>query len=147
MLGLVLIALALAGLTLRGLQPRHQPDRQKFCFAEWCVTPIAIRSDSRSITVQVRVSSEARMRTQRPDHPQAWLRGADSNLIGGPQPALGRAIGPGAAYLATLTFPIAPGSGCMDFTVAEGGWPPFLGLGYSPSPFTERVVWRLCLTS
>jgi hypothetical protein len=28
--------------------------------------------------------------------------------------------------------------------VSEGAWPPFLGLGYAPSPFTERASWQLC---
>jgi hypothetical protein len=143
----LLVVLALLGLTLRGLQPQHQPDRAKFCFAEWCVTPVAIQPGGTESVVQLRVSSEARAVTQRPDHAQAWLSGADGRETGGPQPGLQRAIGPGAAYLATLRFPVAATAACLTLTVSEGAWPPFLGLGYAPSPFTERVDWRLCIAA
>jgi hypothetical protein len=136
------IGVALAGLTVLGELPHHQSDRQTFCFAEWCVTPVALRQESDSIEVDLRVSSQARGAVQRPDHPQAWLTAA-GRADGGPQPALGRLVGPGDAYVAALRFRAADGV-CFTFTVSEGGWPPFLGLGYAPSPFTERADWQLC---
>jgi hypothetical protein len=141
----LLIVLALSGLTLLGLQSHHQSDRQTFCFAEWCVTPVALRAQNESIEVDVRVSSQAQAASQRPDHPQAWLGVSGGRATGGPQPALDRVLGPGAAYVAALKFSTA-GVRCFTFTVSEGGWPPFLGLGYAPSPFTERADWRLCVT-
>lgn len=146
-IALLVVIVALVGLTVAGLQPRDQPDRQRFCFAEWCVAPLALRTAGGSTVVEVRVSSDAQAAAQRPDHPQAWLRGADGRVTGGPQAALERRIGPGAAYVASLTFPLPDGSGCATFTVGEGGWPAFLGLGYAPSPFGERADWRLCAAS
>jgi hypothetical protein len=142
---MLLIVLALAGLTLLGLQPHHQSDRQTFCFAEWCVTPVALRPQTESTEVDVRVSSQAKTASQRPDHPQAWVAVTGGRAAGGPQPALDRLLGPGAAYLVALRFS-TDSAPCFTFTVSEGGWPPFLGLGYAPSPFTERADWQLCAT-
>lgn len=64
-------------------------------------------------------------------------------MVGGPQSRLDAAIGPGGHYSADLEFAITTVR-CATFTVSEGAWPPFLGLGYAPSPFTERAAWHLC---
>lgn len=130
--------------TVLGLQPHHQAGSARFCFAEWCVAPIGIQAAGDSTVVRVRVSSTALARAQRPDHLQAWLRSADGREAGGPQTDLNRVIEPGASYVAELTFRVRADARCLTFTVSEGGWPPFLGLGYAPSPFTERADWRVC---
>jgi hypothetical protein len=139
----VIATLAVAGLTLLGLQPHQQPGHTEFCFAEWCVAPAAMSDDGGSSRVGVVVRSDARGVTQRPDHPQAWLVDEAGHEVGGPQPALDRPLGPGASFTVDLVFAGAS-LGCSTFVVAEGAWPPFLGLGYTPSPFTERASWRLC---
>jgi hypothetical protein len=46
--------------------------------------------------------------------------------------------------MATLTFITSQPGTCPRLLVSEGGWPPFLGLGYAVSLFTARVEWRLC---
>ncbi len=139
----LVVVIAAAGLTLLAEQPHAQPDHSRFCFAEWCVAPLAMALAGSTTTVRVEVSSTALGITQRPDHPQAWLVDSAGRSTGGPAIALDRAIGPGASYDADLAYPAAAG-GCASFVVAEGGWPPALGLGYAPSPFTERASWRLC---
>lgn len=139
----VTAALAVVGLTVLGLRPHPQPDHSEFCFAEWCVAPTAMSGDGGSSLVGVVVQSDARGVTQRPDHPQAWLVDEASHEVGGPQPALDRPLGPGDSFAVELVFAGAS-LGCSTFVVAEGAWPPFLGLGYTPSPFTERASWRLC---
>jgi hypothetical protein len=141
---MAVVALLLLLFTWQGLQPHHQPDSARFCFGEWCLAPLGARASGDSTVVLVRVSSDARVVSQRPDHPQAWLRRADGREAGGPQPPLSGRIGPGASYVATLTFGVRPDGRCMTLTATEGGWPPFLGLGYATSPFTERVDWQLC---
>jgi hypothetical protein len=123
---------------------QHLPFQREFCFAEWCVTPTAYRPGPGSAGVAVHVRSDAKAATQRPDHPQAWLVEQSGALAGGPQAGLDRAIGPGQSYDLSLVFADGAGGACPRFLVSEGGWPPFLGLGYAPSPFTERVDWPLC---
>jgi hypothetical protein len=140
---LLVLALVLAGLTIAGTQPQQQDALARFCFAEWCVKPVGLSLAAGETVVTVEVSSTAGAVTQRPDHPQAWLSDADGKTSGGPQPDLNRAIGPQGSYSAALSFALGS-AGCADFTVAEGAWPAILGLGYAPSPFTERARWRLC---
>lgn len=139
----VALAVAVAGLTLLGLQPHQQPDHQEFCFAEWCIAPTALASSSSQTVVHVQVRSSAIAATQRPDHPQAWLVDANGRMIGGPQERLNGALGPQQEYTADLAFPVVAGR-CTTFVVSEGAWPPFLQLGYAPGPFGERAGWRLC---
>jgi hypothetical protein len=143
-IGMALVAVtAIAGFTLWGLQPHEQPGHAEFCFAEWCIAPAGLHVEDASTVVHAVARSEARGLTQRPDYPQAWLADASGRETGGPQPELNRAFGPGASFDVDLTFPVTT-TGCLTFVVGEGAWPPFLGLGYSPSPFTERASWRLC---
>lgn len=139
----VLVLLASVGFTLLGLNPHEQPDLGRFCFAEWCIAPTAITVGATGTVVRVNVSSDALSVTQRPDHPQAWVDDGHGGMIGGPQSGLNRAIGPGEQYSTDLTFASATAH-CATFTVSEGAWPPSLGLGYTPSPFTERAAWHLC---
>ena len=142
--GPLLILLLVLGFTFLGLKPHQQPDDERFCFAEWCLAPTGITVGSTTV-VHVTVSSDALSVTQRPDHPQAWVDDGSGGMVGGPQGKLNSAIAPGQEYSADLTFGIAI-KRCANFTVSEGGWPPFLGLGYTPSPFTERAAWHLCAT-
>lgn len=139
---LVLIS-AVAGFTVAGQQPHHQRDHATFCFAEWCITPTALKSSGSTTTVDVEVVSTAKSAAQRPDHPQAWIVLPQGGMTGGPQARLGGAIGPQQQYTTELQFDLAT-SECVTFLVSEGAWPPFLGLGYAPSPFTERASWQLC---
>src|SRR5262249_7381591 len=134
----------IAGLTIAAMQPQQQHGLTRFCFAEWCIQPVAARTASDQTFVDVRVASTARAASQRPDHPPAWLTDSRGHSAGGPQSLLEREVGPGETYSARLVFAGAV-SGCADFVVAEGAWLPFLGLGYAPSPFTERASWRICL--
>ena len=140
----ILMLLVIAGLTFLGLKPHPQPDDQRFCFAEWCIAPAGITASVSTTVVHVNVSSDALSATQRPDHPQAWLDGGRGLMVGGPQSKLDARIGPGQRYSADLTFAVST-TRCATFTVSEGAWPPFLGLGYTPSPFTERAAWNLCV--
>jgi hypothetical protein len=143
-IGVVLVAvIAIGAFTLAGQEPHPQNGQAEFCFAEWCIAPDRLVADEGSTVVHAVIRSDARGITQRPDHPQAWIVDAGGHEIGGPQPALARALGPAASFATDLTFPVTM-NGCTTFIVGEGGWPPFLGLGYAPSPFTERVSWRLC---
>jgi len=132
-----------AGLTLWGVQPRPQGDHAEFCFAEWCIAPASMDVRGSSTLVHAVVRSSALTITQRPDHPQAWLIDEAGRELGGPQHVLDQPVGPGQSFSADLTFASATLT-CQTFVVSEGAWPPFLGLGYAPSPFTERVSWRLC---
>ena len=140
---LIILALAVATLTVWGQQPHQQRDHAEFCFAEWCIAPISLTQRDASTAIDVEVQSQAMSATQRPDHPQAWLVDARGDLIGGPQPRLGVAIGPQQDYSTQLSFPVVT-IRCTTFIVSEGAWPPFLALGYAPSPFTERASWQLC---
>jgi hypothetical protein len=92
----------------------------------------------------MRVRSDAKATTQRPDHPQAWLLDQSGAQAGGPQADLDRQVGPGESFDATLVFPVPASQACPRLVMSEGAWPAFLGLGYAPSPFTERVQWPLC---
>lgn len=140
----ILMLLVISGLTFIGLKPHPQPDDQRFCFAEWCIAPAEITASASTTVVRVNVHSEALSATQRPDHPQAWLDDGHGRMVGGPQSKLDALIGPGEQYSADLTFAVST-TRCATFTVSEGAWPPFLGLGYTPSPFTERAGWNLCV--
>lgn len=140
---LLVASIGTAAFTLRDLQPHPQTDHSEFCFGEWCIAPAQVLASAGSTVVHAVVWSEARGITQRPDHPEAWIVDADGREIGGPQPGLERALGPAASFETDLTFPAAV-KGCTTFIVGEGAWPSFLGLGYAPSPFTERASWSLC---
>lgn len=142
--GVLIVVLIVAGLTLQGLQAHPQGDHAEFCFAEWCIAPTSIDVRGRSTVVHAVVRSSALAMSQRPDHPQAWLVDVQGRQVGGPQPALDRRLDPGQSFDTDLSFTSAV-STCQTFVVSEGAWPTFLGLGYTPSPFTERVGWRLCL--
>ncbi|HUY73912.1 MAG TPA: hypothetical protein VMW11_05325 [Candidatus Dormibacteraeota bacterium] len=133
------LAMTSAGTTIHQL-----PFRQEFCFAEWCVTPTSYAPGTGAMQVGVHVRSDAKAATQRPDHPQAWLVGQAGSRAGGPQADLDRQVGPGASFDATLVFPVPTPHACPRLVMSEGAWPAFLGLGYAPSPFTERVEWPLC---
>ena len=138
------LAALVTGLALsNALTTRHLAQQQEFCFAEWCVTPTAVESGPGGLHVGVHVRSEAKAASQRPDHPQAWLVDHFGARVGGPEPALDRLVGPGESYDAVMVFASTGGS-CLKLLMSEGAWPPFLGLGYAPSPFTESVDWPLC---
>jgi len=146
----LLLALVL-GITVVGAivavqesSPIRETGAHEYCFAEWCVTPQSTAIDIQAVTVRVVVRSDAKQASQRPDHPQAWLTDATGRPIGGPQPSLDDQLGPGDSYVAALVFQTSRPGGCPIVTVSEGGWPAFLGLGYTPSPFTTRVQWRTC---
>ena len=143
LVGLLIMVLAGAGLTLVGLQPHEQSDDDSFCFAEWCIAPAALSNEGSVSVVHVQVHSDAKSSTQRPHHPQAWLLDLQGRMVGGPQIQLSEPVGPGAGYSVDLLFAVAI-HGCSTFIVSEGAWPSFLGLGYAPSPFTEIVSWHLC---
>lgn len=140
---LIILMLAVAGLTVWGQQPHHQLGHDEFCFAEWCIAPTAITRSDSTTAVEVEVSSQALSATQRPDHPQAWLADQQGHVVGGPEPRLSGAIGPGQDYKTELVFRLVS-TACTSFIVSEGTWPSFLNLGYAPSPFTERASWDLC---
>jgi hypothetical protein len=147
LLGLILVALiaVLGGIAVdRESSPAQEADGHEHCFAEWCIAPQSSTIGVQATTVRVRVRSDAKQASQRPDHPQAWLVDATGRKSGGPQHALDGLLGPGDSYTATLTFSTSQSGACPRLLVSEGGWPPFLGLGYAPSPFTARVEWRLC---
>jgi hypothetical protein len=143
-LGIIVVGAIVA---VQGSSPLREPGTNEYCFAEWCITPQSATTDGHGITIQVRVRSDAKQASQRPDHPQAWLIEATGGQIGGPQPSLDDQLGPGDSYVATLGFNTSQPGACPMLMVSEGGWPPFLGLGYTPSPFTTRVDWRVCETA
>jgi hypothetical protein len=147
------IALALAILAVAGLMAvmfaagatiHHVSYQQEFCFAEWCVAPTSYAPGTVEVQVGVHVRSDAKAASQRPDHPQAWLVQQSGSQTGGPQATLDRLVGPGDSYEATLVFPAPSSRACPRLLMSEGAWPSLLGLGYAPSPFTERVDWPLC---
>jgi hypothetical protein len=138
----VAAALALLATHWDGGPPQAMAGVERHCFAEWCIAPVSAAAGAGSVSVQVEVTSTARAASQRPDHPQAWLALDSGRQAGGPQPALDRQVGPGESFRTVLVFKIA--GGCPALIVSEGGWPPFLGLGYAPSPFTARARWRVC---
>jgi hypothetical protein len=124
--------------------PALETGGHEHCFAEWCVAPVLSTAGTQSVTVSVRVRSDAKQATQRPDHPQAWVIDASARKIGGPQHVLDHVVAPGDSYIATMTFTTSQPGTCPTLLVSEGGWPPFLGLGYAFSPFTSSAEWRLC---
>jgi len=142
-IGALILVLSLAGLTLRGTQPHPLGDHAEFCFAEWCIAPASMGISGSTTVVHAVVRSSALAIVQRPDHPQAWLVDGQGHQVGGPQPALARPVGPAESFNVDLSF-ASTALACQSFVVAEGAWPGFVGLGYAPSPFTERVSWRLC---
>jgi hypothetical protein len=124
--------------------PAVVPGGQEHCFGEWCIAPQSAAMDSQMMTVTVKVRSDAKQASQRPDHPEVWVIDAAGRQFGGPQPSIDRLVGPGDTYTSTLTFNTPDPGTCPRLRISEGGWPPFLGLGYSASPFTATVEWRLC---
>jgi hypothetical protein len=139
----LLVAMTIAASVSR----QHQPFGREFCFAEWCVAPTSYQPNATGVDVGLHVRSDAKAALQRPDHPQAWLESQPGQSTGGPQPSLDRQVGPGETYDAVLAFPIPAPRSCPRLVVSEGAWPSFVGLGYAPSPFTERVDWPLCEAS
>lgn len=143
--GFVLLAIALAAFIAIAWpgNPAVETGGREHCFAEWCIAPQSTAIGAQTVTVGVRVRSDAKQASQRPDHPQAWVFGA-GRQSGGPQHTLDRLLAPGDSYTTTLTFSVAQPGVCPSLLVSEGAWPQFLGLGYAASPFTEKVQWRLC---
>ena len=142
---IVIAAIVIAGLFLitRPSAPVHKTGGE-YCFAEWCIAPTQVSVDTQTVTVTVAVRSDAKQASQKPDHPQVWVIDAAGRQVGGPQHSLDRLVTPGESYMATLTFRTSQAGPCPTIVVSEGGWPPFLGLGYAASPFTATVEWRLC---
>ncbi|HEY1162328.1 MAG TPA: hypothetical protein VGF78_04580 [Candidatus Dormibacteraeota bacterium] len=142
----MLLGIALAGgiaLYTQG-SPALEAAGHEHCFAEWCIAPVLSTIEAQSVSVSVRVRSDAKQASQRPDHPQAWVIDASGRKIGGPQHVLDLLVAPGDSYIATITFRTPQPGTCPRLRVSEGGWPSFLGLGYAASPFTSQVEWRLC---
>jgi hypothetical protein len=147
LLGVVLVlVIAVVGAIAvdRETSPAQEAGSHEYCFAEWCIAPKSTTIGIQAVTVRVRVRSDAKQASQRPDHPQAWVIDATGRQIGEPQHVLDDLLAPGDSYMATLTFSTSQPGTCPRLLVSEGGWPPFLGLGYAASPFTARVEWRLC---
>ena len=144
--GALALAIAVVGAIAveRESSPTNEAGGHEYCFAEWCLTPQSTTIGSQSVTVRVRVRSDAKQASQRPDHPQAWVIDAKGRQIGGPQPALDEVLSPGDSYVTTMTFNTPQPGDCPSLLASEGAWPAFLGLGYAASPFTARVEWRLC---
>ena len=144
--GVLVLVVAVVGAIAvdRESSPAQEAGGHEYCFAEWCIAPQSTTIGIEAVTVLVRVRSDAKQASQRPDHPQAWVIDATGRQIGGPQHALDGLLAPGDSYMATLTFSTSQPGTCPRLLVSEGGWPPFLGLGYAASPFTARVEWRLC---
>ncbi len=141
---LVLAAAGFLAATSAAAAIHHLSYRQEFCFAEWCVTPTSYEPGTGTVQVGLHVRSDAKAATQRPDHAQAWLVQESGSQAGGPEASLDRQVGPGDTYDATLVFSAPVSRACPRLLMSEGAWPSFLGLGYAPSPFTERAEWPLC---
>ena len=144
--GIVILAIALAAFIAIYLpsSPALETGGREHCFGEWCIAAQSTAIGAQSVTVGVRVRSDAKQASQRPDHPQAWVIDKAGGQSGGPQHSLDRLLAPGDSYTTTLTFSVSEPGVCPSLLVSEGAWPQFLGLGYAASPFTERVQWRLC---
>ena len=144
--GVLVLVIAVVGAVAvdRKSSPAQEAGGHEYCFAEWCIAPQSTTIGAQAVTVRVRVRSDAKQTSQRPDHPQAWVIDARGRESGGPQHVLDGLLAPGDSYVATLTFSTSQLGTCPRLLVSEGGWPPFLGLGYAASPFTSRVEWRLC---
>jgi hypothetical protein len=142
----VIVAIILAGaivLTSESI-PVAVAGGQEHCFGEWCIAPQRAAFDAQLVTVTLIVRSDAKQASQRPDHPQVWVIDAAGRQVGGPQHSLERLIAPGDVYTSALKFSTSDGGSCPTLRISEGGWPPFLGLGYAASPFTATAEWRLC---
>jgi hypothetical protein len=124
--------------------PTTEAGGHEHCFAEWCIALRSTTVGAQTVVVRVTVRSDAKQASQRPDHPQAWVIDAAGRQIGGPQTSLDRLVAPGDSYTTTLSFGVSRPGACLSLLVSEGAWPPFLGLGYTASPFTAKVQWRLC---
>jgi hypothetical protein len=147
LIGVVVIAsIVVVGVIVMTRQsaPVIEAGGHDYCFAEWCIAPIRVSIETQPVTVTVTVRSDAKQASQKPDHPQVWVIDAAGRQVGGPQHSLDRLIGPGDSYTSTLTFYTQDQGPCPRLLVSEGGWPAFLGLGYSASPFTSSAEWRLC---
>jgi hypothetical protein len=146
-IGLVVIAtIVVAGAIViaRPGAPMHEAGSHEYCFAEWCIAPNRVSIVAQTVMVTVTVRSDAKQASQKPDHPQVWVIDAAGRQVGGPQHSLDRLIAPGDSFTSTLTFDTQDPGSCPRLLVSEGGWPPFLGLGYAASPFTATAEWRLC---
>lgn len=141
---IAVIVLAGAIIITRQSAPVSETGGQEYCFAEWCIAPSRVSFDPQVVTVTVTVRSDAKQASQKPDHPQVWVIDSAGRQVGGPQHSLDRLIAPGDSYTSTLTFNTQDSGTCPRLRVSEGGWPPFLGLGYAASPFTATAEWRLC---
>src|ERR1700730_18072434 len=147
LIGVVVIAvIVLAGtiIVTRESAPVTETGGHEYCFAEWCIAPTRVSFAAPPVSVSVTVRSDAKQASQKPDHPQVWVIDAAGRHFGGPQHSLDRLIAPGDSYTSTLTFDTQDPGSCPRLQVSEGGWPPFLGLGYAASPFTATAEWRLC---
>jgi hypothetical protein len=144
--GLVIVVIVLAAVIAVGRQgkPTEETAGREHCFAEWCIAPQATTMSVQTVTVGVKVRSDAKQASQKPDHPQAWVIDAAGRQFGGPQHSLDRTLAAGDSYTTTLTFSVSQPGACPSLLVSEGAWPTFLGLGYAASPFTAKVQWRLC---
>ena len=144
--GALVLVIAMIGVIAvdRVSSPAQEAGGHEYCFGEWCIAPQSTTIGAQAVTVRVRVRSDAKQASQRPDHPQAWVIDAKGGQIGGPQHTLDGLLAPGDSYMANLTFTTSHPGTCPRLLVSEGGWPPFLGLDYAASPFTSRVEWRLC---
>jgi hypothetical protein len=144
--GVLVLAIAVVGAIVVDQEsgPAQKAGGTEYCFAEWCIAPESTTIGIQTVTVRVRVRSDAKQASQKPDHPQAWVIDALGRQSGGSQHALDGLLAPGDSYMATLTFSTSKPGTCPRLLVSEGGWPPFLGLGYAASPFTSWVEWRLC---
>ena len=144
--GILVLVTAVVGVIVLEQQsgPATEAGSNEHCFAEWCIAPESTTIGIQAVMVRVRVRSDAKQAFQKPDHPQAWVIDGSGRQSGGPQNALDGEFGLGDSYMATLTFSTSNAGTCPRLLVSEGGWPPFLGLGYAASPFTARVEWRLC---
>ena len=142
----VIAAIDVAGAVLVTQQnaPVLETGGHEYCFAEWCIVPSRASLDLQAVTVMVTVRSDAKQASQRPDHPQVWVIDSAGRQVGGPQHSLDRLISPGDSYTSALTFNTQDAGTCPRLRVSEGAWPAFLGLGYTPSPFTASAEWRLC---
>jgi hypothetical protein len=143
---LVIVLIVLAAVIAVGRQGNvtEETAAREHCFAEWCIAPQAITMSAQTVTVGVKVRSDAKQASQKPDHPQAWVIDAAGRQFGGPQGSLDRMLAAADSYTTTLTFSVSQPGACPSLLVSEGAWPPFLGLGYAASPFTAKVQWRLC---
>src|ERR1700694_3360250 len=88
--GVVVVVIALAGVISLGREAAPVPEAggHEHCFAEWCIALQSATVGEQAVTVGVRVRSDAKQASQRPDHPQAWVIDTAGRQIGGRQRAL-----------------------------------------------------------